>query len=33
VEKLKITNAIIITEDTKGVEVLNGFNVKTVPLR
>ena len=31
-KELKITNALIITEDTESEETLNGFNVKTVPL-
>ncbi|MBM3708855.1 MAG: ATP-binding protein [Actinobacteria bacterium] len=31
-EKLKIENALIITEDTEGEVILNGYKVKTVPL-
>ena len=31
-KELKVSNALIITEDTEGEEKLNGFTVKTVPL-
>ena len=32
IKELKVTNALIITDDTEGEEILNGFTVKTMPL-